>query len=400
MTAATTASTVAFIFKRMYATGLMDVAFRERPLLSRLRKEGKFGAPSVSDFTYGLKTTNPQGISGDFATAQAAAASSKGEQFRAVPRPKFGVITIAGDILAGAEGDEEAMTDVVTMETDGSMDEFGQRLSHDLYRDGTGNRGRRSSLSTNTVTLTEVTDARNFKRGMTVIASANADGSSPRTGSTTITAINHKEGKITLASAAGITSFSDNDYLFVKGDPDTCMEGLEAHFPLTAPTSGDSFRGVDRSVDVELLAGSRIDDTGTAIDENAGLLAVNISTLGQKADTLVLNPVNFHTVSRTQNAKIEHVGGGTANIGFETFTISTSAGMLRALSDPDCQINRGWVLNEKSIYVRHRKALPHVVDDDGQTARAMANADGIEIRIRGFLNSICDNPAGNGSFSI
>src|SRR5690606_37988352 len=115
-------------------------------------------------------------------------------------------------------------------------------------------------ISTNTITLTEADDVRNFKIGMTLIASANADGSTPRTGSAVVTAVDEDTGTVTVDSAAGITSFANSDYLFRKGDPGTCVDGLEVMFPLTAPTTGDSFRGVDRSVDVRRLAGCRVND--------------------------------------------------------------------------------------------------------------------------------------------
>ena len=58
-------------------------------------------------------------------------------------------------------------------------------------------------------------------------------------------------GTVELTSAAAITSLQNGDYLFRLGEPGTCMEGLAALTPLTAPTSGDSFRGISRTSSCE-----------------------------------------------------------------------------------------------------------------------------------------------------
>lgn len=397
--AASDLSTVAYIYKRLYtdrATG--DLAMRDHVLFKMISKEGGFVGVT---FHYPIRYGNPQGISGTFADAQSGAASSKGVQLSTSRKTKYGVITLNGEAMAAAEGNKGAFLDLVTQETDGVIEEMGDSLAFDLFRDGTGNRGRRASLSSDTVTLTVADDARNFKVGMTVIADDTATGASPRVGSTTVAAVNEDAGTVTLTSAAAITSFADNDYLFRKGDPATCMEGLEKHFPLTAPTGGDSFRGIDRSVDPRRLAGVRIDDTATSIEENAGLVAVKISQVGKKADCLILNPIRFWEVARRLNAKVEYTdAGGKADYGFEFISIHSPAGTLKAYSDADCPTNRGYVLSLRTLYLKHLKGLPHIVQDDGRPSLRSSSADDIEARARAWVNAVCTEPGANGVFSI
>jgi hypothetical protein len=220
-----------------------------------------------------------------------------------------------------------AFYDMATKETDRILMEMGDSFAFDLFRLGNGLRGRRSSASTNVITLTNANDVRNFKKGMTVIASANSDGSSPRTGSTTVAAIDPAGGTVTLTLAAGISSFQDNDYLFRKGDPATCMEGMQACTPLTPPVYlSDSFRGIDRGADVEGLSGVRVNDTGSSIIQNFGLLAVKANMRGKKLKKGALNPINFWTVSQLLGAKVMYEGGGgTAEVGFEYIVINTPA---------------------------------------------------------------------------
>src|SRR4051812_45856240 len=180
MASASDLTTVAFIYKKMYADGLGDAASREHPLYDNVPKVGGFGGES---YRYSVKYGNPQGISNTFSNAQTNAASSKGLQFEAFRRQKHGVITLNGEAIAAAEGNKGALVDLVTNETDSILAEFIDSLAFDLYRDGTGNRGVRASIASNTITLSVADDARNFKVGMTIVASPNANGTSPRAGS-------------------------------------------------------------------------------------------------------------------------------------------------------------------------------------------------------------------------
>jgi hypothetical protein len=395
-------TTVAFIYKRKYDDGKVgDIASRAHPTMKMVAKSDGMSGPAQGWY-YGIRYGNPQGISGEFATAQSNASGSSGVQMAASRVKKYGVIQLDGEALMAAKDKGGALLELVTQETDGIIEELGDGLGFELFRDGTAARGRRSSVTGDVVTLTVADDARNFKKGMVVIASANADGSTPRTGSATIDSVDEDAGEIGL-DVSDITSFADNDYLFREGEADSAIEGFAAHIPLTAPVlSSDSFRGVDRGVDPRRLAGVRVDDTSTSIEENAGLVAVKISQVGKKANTLVLNPINFYTVARRLNAKITYDGGGNkATYGFEGFDVATAAGVLRAVSDPDCPTNRGYVLNLSTWYWKHLGPWIHFIREGGGAVDLkIYNEDGVESRARTMGNLCCREPGANGVFSI
>lgn len=390
-------TTVAFIYKNVYAAGSpVDIATREHPLLAKLAKKAGFGGNS---FTYSIQYGNPQGISGTFADAQSGESAQSGVQFVALRKKKYGIGVIDGEAMAASMGDSAAFTELVTNTFDSTLSEHGDSIAFEIYRDGTGSRGQRASLAANTVTLSIADDARNFKKGMTVIASANADGSSARAGNTTVASVDEDAGTVTLTSAAAITAFANSDYLFRKGDPTTCIEGLEAINPLTTP-SATAFRGVDRTADPRRLAGVRVNDTATSILENAGLVAVKISQVGKRADSVWLNPIRFWQVARELNAKVEYDGGGTADYAFQYIVIHTPAGMLKVYSDPDAPTTRGRVLNMESNYIKHLMEFPHVVEDDGNPSLRSTTADSVEFRTRSFGNLIQMVPGANGVFAI
>ena len=401
MAGASDESTVSWIYKRKYSDKQAgDHAMREHPGLKMMKKEGGFNG---SGFFYWVRYANPQGVSSVFTSALTAVAASSGVQFQAARRTKYGYITIDGVAMAAARGDSGAMYDLVTMETDGILEEVGDSLAFDLWRDSTGVRGRGSALNSNTITLANANDWRNFKKGMTVYASSNADMSSPRTGNTTVASVS-PSGTVTLTSAAAITSLGATDYLARLGDSNgTCIDGFGKIVPLTEPTSGDSFRGQDRSVDPLALAGNRINDTSTSIEENVGLTGVLIRNEGKRADKGFVNPINFWKVVRRLNAKVEYNdGGGTAGFGFEHVNIHTPAGTVQLVSDPDVPSNRGYVGKLDTAYVKTLDEFVHVIRDDGKPSMRLAatTGDGIEMRVRSISNLIVTEPGAWGVFAI
>jgi hypothetical protein len=404
MASAATISNVGFIYKRLYTDRAVgDMAMRDHPLFSKVAKEAGF---TGSAFYYPVKYGNSQTVSSSFSNAQTQSTTqgySRGVQFAASRKKKYGVITLDGEAMAASEGDKGAFLKLITTESDAVIEEVGDHLAHDLYRDGNGARGRVASESSEVLTLTNPDDARNFKVGMTLVADNAAAGSSLNSGSTYVTAVNLAAGTITVEDASD-ASIVANDYLFAQGDENAAsMEGLAALFPLTAPVlASDSFRGVDRGVFPELLAGQRLDDTATPIEENMGLLGVKISQAGMRADTGYINPVNFWAMVRRLNARVEYDGGGgTADYGFEFVRIHTPAGSIKVFSDPDCPTNRGYVLNMSTLYLKHLKGLPHIVSDDGlNPGLRQTSDDGLEVRVRSWCNLICTKPGANGVFSI
>ncbi len=241
---------------------------------------------------------------------------------------------------------------------------------------------------------------------MAVVASPNADGSSPRSGFAVVTAIDEDAGTVTLDDQSDITSFADSDILFRKGDEDGgVFDGLASHLPLTAPSSGESFRGVERSAHTRHYAGVRVNDTSTPIEENAGLVGVKIAqTARGRASHLLLNPINFWQVCRRLGAKVEYNGaGGTVGYGFEGMRIHTPAGSVLAVSDPDCPTNRGYMLNTEDFCWSHVPGGPwiYTIKDDklGMFLR-VHNADAIEGRIASTGNTIMWRGGTNGVFAI
>jgi hypothetical protein len=386
-------TTMAHIYKRRYiGRKVEEITVRDHPRFKRLRKKGGF---TGTDAAYHILTGNPQSIGGSFANNQTNVETSKGKQPVATRREKTSVVQLAHVAILASQGDDGAFYDLVTRETDGVFIEFGDRLAFDAYRDGSGQRGRISAISTNVITLTVSDDVRNFKEGMTLIADDTANGTSPRSGTAKVAGVSGST-TITLDNAAGISGLAVNDYLFVQGDPGTCMEGLATCTPLTEPTAGDSFRGIDRSVNVPRLSGSRVNDTNSTIEENLGLGAIRCNQLGvQHTPTeAYLNPINFFQVARRQGAKVMYTSDVTrAKIGFQYIDIVTATGTMKVFSDPDCPTTLGYGENPEWDYIHHLGGFPHVVMNGKEPMLAMSSALAFESRGAAFCNYFQENPA-------
>lgn len=386
---------VAYIMKRRYSDAQStEVARREHPTFYEIMETGSFDG---SDFAYATTTGNPQGISSLFPNAQTNSDTMKGEQFLAVPKTKYGVCQLDGVSMMKARGNKGSFYDFVTRHIDGTLDEMGANLAFDLFRNGVGLRGRRASAAANIITLTNLRDVENFRRGMTVIASPNIDGSSPRAGNTKVLRLNRAAKQITLVSAAAITGFVDNDYLFRDGDPSNCIEGMGVATPLVAPTLGQLFRNVERTNDTEALAGSRIDDVSRYPEEILGDLAVEISIIGKKVSRGVVYPTVFQSMVKRLGAKVQYTSpGGAADIGFESIMIHTAGGALRIVSDPDQDPTLVRVWRPDAHQIKHIDELVHVIKDDKNQSLRLGTADGIELRFRSVSNYLQPDQASHG----
>jgi hypothetical protein len=389
---------VAHAFKRRYSDRqVAQIVMRESPTFNAITKEGGFDG---SGLFYGITYGNPQGVSSGFSSAQTAAEPLQGAQLAVYRKLKYGVIQLDGPAMEAAKGNKGSFFDFVTRHTDGILEQLGHDLAFDLLRDGSGVRGRRSSAAANIITLTNPTDVDYFKVGMTVVAGPNPSASGLRTGSTTVAKLNRKGGTVELASAAAISGFLDNDYLFRLGDPGACMEGMGLCTPLTAPGGGDSFRTINRSVDVEALAGSRIDDTSIFPEESLGDVAVNISTIGKKVKKGVVYPTVFQAMVKRTGAKVEYEPGATADIGFEYINLLTAAGRIQIYSDADAVKTEGRVFRPDTHVLKHLNEVVHVIRTNGLPQMQLTTADGIEIRTRFMGNYVQFDTAPHGVVSI
>lgn len=401
-----TLASLNWLFKHVYSNdAIINQAARTHYVVDRIAKRNKMKG-RTGKYEYKVKYGNPQGIAATITAARTAAGgtATKGVEFSATRKKRYALILVDGEADAAAAG-EGAQTHhaLWQQELDNQIEELGDTCSFDVFRDGNGIRGRRSSAATNVITMTDAEDVRNFKVDMVVGASANADGSSPRTGTTTVTAIDEDLGTVTLASAAAITSFANNDYMFRSGDPGTCIEGFGSIFTHTRPALGtDSFRGQDRAVDWRRLAGILESNTDGVNTEYAfGLAAKKMyKTTDPGQVSGVCSPDAFYEIQNRLNAQVvRNDSGGKTQIGHPMMCINAGGLALDIYQDSDCPNNRGYILDWNSMYWGTLMDWVHVITADGNV-RLRTVDDELEIRLRQMGNLIVTAPGHNATIVV
>lgn len=355
---------------------------RVSPALALINKNtGWVGDALTTVVPYG----HGPGRSADIAKAIAGSANSKDAKFTHYSAHNYAVFTVDNEALLASKNDKGAVVQHLYRQSQGKHEVLMSDLAQDLYRDGSGVKGRRSGalVNTNTVTLTNPDDAVNFNIGDTVIAADALSGGTLRTGSTTINSVDYDAGTITLTSAAGISGFVANDYLFVDGDRGSKLYGFDAWIPATV--SATLFGGVDRTANPYLLAGVRYDGSNGLVRE---AISGGISRCGRvkgKPSHAFLSYEYFDALQTELGNQRMFVDVAARNVEINFRGIEFNApngGSVIVLPDthaPGRTSTTGGVcfgLRVDNWTIHSREGLPHMKDQDGLTMiRNTSNAD-------------------------
>lgn len=376
---------VSYAYNRIYTDKrLADSAERDHP---RLYRTPKVPGLEGEGLFYRIIHGDPQGIADgedNFTDAQDSSSAVEGKQLSLTAQVKYGIVRLKGRAIRRAKGSKAAIYDLVTRHTNGQVRALGTDVAFDLQGDGRGIRGRIAAggITGNVLTLENKWTVDLFKKNMVIGASSNSDGSTPRSGTTFITKVDRENKTITVDDASDITSLTAGDYLFRKNAPGNLIQGFGKCTPLSAPTSGDSFRGIDRSDDVEMFAGWRADDTSKYPEEAILDLSAWAFAHGKMLPEADVPPQAFANMVKRLGAKVMYEKGRTADVGFRYIEIHGSGVTVKVFSEPDMkdqQISRLFKPDEHEI--RTTGEWIHTIrDDGGKPALRMATADAIEIR--------------------
>lgn len=380
--------------------------YADRPILAMIPKdESFFGDSSKETLMYG----NPQNISATFATAQGLSSNSEYKAFLLTRVKKYGFGFVDNETIKASSNDKGAFLKALSEEMDNAISGVGQAIAVDLARDGSGALGQRASISSDTVTLSNPEDARNFEVGMSVSAAAAKSSGGLRTGSTTVTAVDSIAGTITLASAAAISSFANNDYLFRTGDRNACISGIQAWLPYDDRSTAlaASFFGVVRSANPTRLAGVTADLSALPIEQAVSRAVTLVEAEGGSPDYCFLNYEDFEDLRNALGSKVQYVEAVTSgsqtkygSIGFSGIAIHGSKGKVTVLADRTVVPGRCYMLTTRSWKLRSLGPLMDVFDTDGLPFLRQATADGVEIRVTSYCGLVCRAPGHSGQFKI
>jgi hypothetical protein len=417
------------LLKELYPDGLpAQIMMRKHVFLSKIMKDSDaYGDHMVIPVVY----DNPAGRSADIATllgTTGPVAPTQSKKFNVFLASDYAATYINELTIRKASNDRGSFVNARKFEVDGLLRQLGNSLAHGLYRDGSGTVARGDgawTITGNVITLAQRADTKFFNLGMQLDFIGNTGGVPTGTARVlaatfrvVVTKVDEDGGLLTCAldsNGAAVsnistyyTALANTDFIAPAGDYNSNfattgavkVRGLAAWLPLVAPTAGDNFWSVDRSVFPTRLAGHRLNDPTAPSEDSIMALGEVMHERGASPDICLVSPRQFTKISKRLNAKVEYdSAGGDAKYGFMTFAIATSAGMIPVYADSDCPEDRGYLLTMNTWRIKHL-GLPEIVTTDGLNALRRPGLDQIEIRCRYYAQPVCYAPAENGVFAV
>lgn len=397
------------LLKRLYPGNThLDLAYENHVALGLLNKDNNFQGEAVK---IPVATTRPQNRSATFAKAKGSGGGGKTSQqqfFLITTEDNYNFGFVDNKTIQVSKSNKGAIVDALQYETDMAIKALGRNLNIDIFGNGSGLIGQRASISTNTITLVNVQDVVKFEIGMTLVASPNADGSSPRSGTAEVTAVDRDSGLVTVDNAAAIISFADNDYLFIDGDIGLKLKGFDAWLPATAPTATPFFN-VDRSVDPTRLGGVRYDGTNLTHREALIKCAARVHREGGMPDYVLMNTDDYAELSAELDSDIVYdkavaqyykVDKERASIAYEAIVLNTPHGKMKIMADRDCPVGVAYMLQMDTWTLHSVGDVVSIFNTDGLPFLRASDFDGIEIRVHSYSQLACDAPGKNARLTL
>ncbi len=426
----------------------VNLTYQDNLFMAMVPKDESFyGAslPIVQQYT------NPQNTSSDFTVARLASQSrnygksnSEITRFAISRKRKYSFCGLDAETWLATKSDMGAFLDAANNEYSATMIGHMQQLNSELFLDGTGCLSQIALAAEVAVppapaaqqqyqfTLVEPADCRRFELNMRVVTGDKGGtgtsvrlyksdatfqasaGQAPNAG--TIIGIDRSNGILTVVFDTPFTAVPNfsNQFIGIFGTmifgakPDGvsggAVSGLNAWLPITAPSSTDSFYGINRSADSDRLSGVRIAFSGGAsVLEAAIELERAVRTNGGRPDYFWLNPIKMASLRKSllNNVLYENVDlGGESNISFKALVLPTDYGQIRVMADPNIDVNKGYMLSMSTWKLYSLGAVGSIVDEDGLTYLRQADNDGVEFRVRSLLEMSCFAVGHNGVCSF
>lgn len=391
------------LLKTIYSSeGIEDLTLKESPALGMIPKAENFNNYTFEEL---LEYGDIKGVGQVFSSAQNAIAGTDDVRFVLTRVQTYALAQMTGEAIEASKGSPPAFVEVLKRQMDSAFHASGQTLSHQLFRNKYGSRGRIGTISTTTITLSNIDDIVHFEKGMTLVASS-SDGGALRASTTyTVATVNRDTGVITTTvDAAAGSSWAANDYLYRATDRNTssgttglCMSGFDDWVPASAPSS-TAFFGVDRSVDTSRLGGIRYDGSAKNVVEAINGALYRAGRDGSYPETIFMNPTNYRELVDYLGSKVVYCTESAyknPSIGFDGIKVMGPRGTVRIFPDPFCQVNVAWALTLATWKLRSLGKLPHILNLDGLDIRALATSDGYEHRVGGYYQLGCKAPGRN-----
>lgn len=415
--------------KELYDGGdyLKDLVYKKNPWLALVKKnespDGFAGKYIPVPTIFG----NPQGRSATFATAQANQTATNMVSFFVYSASNYELVTIQNQLMEQTKNNAASFIDAAKLQMDTGVRNLTNNIASDLFGNGSGAIGTIASITTGVIVLGSPQQVTQFEVGQ-VLQSFSISGTTATvvTGGALgyVIAVNRSftAPSITVSATQGGSAGTPTNWatgfpnLAVQGDVNFAsgglaisssgalkMPGLSAWLPQVAPTSGDSFWGVDRSVDSRLY-GVIVNGSAEPIEEALIDLATGINLNGGEPDLCLTNFTSYASLLKSVGSKVQYVQieHDMADISFKALQLQTPYGPIPVVPDRSAPGLSAYMLQSDSWCLRTTGKCPHVLTygAEGLTALRVGSADALEVRWGNYGSLICNAPGYSGVVSL
>lgn len=402
-----TATTInmAAILKTLYPSGLpKDATYKDNPLLALMPKATDFYG---EDAKAPLKYAPNAGRSSTFATAQSNSTNVKNVAFRYTRASDYAVARITNELILASKNNSGAFVSALKQEIDSAQLNVTNSAAQALYGNGSGVIGQLDAttvLASTLIKLRNPEDVVFFEVDYRLKLSATNGGGSVRSGVMTVVAVDRELGQVTVDAniSTSIAAATVNDFISIEGDYDKKMKGLAGWLPAVAPTSGDNWFGVDRSVDVTRLAGFRGNLSALPIEEALIQGGMKIGRDGGKVDHVFMSFQKYADLTKALGSKVQFVDviAKDANIGFQGVKVNLGKSIATVIPDRNCPDDKMQMLQLDMWKLHSLEGMPMILDMDGLKMLRVSNDDAAEIRVGYYAQIVSYWPGSSGSFTI
>jgi len=376
----------------------------DNPFLAMVKKNTDFGGKYKP---VPIITGVSQGRSATFASAQTNQSPVQIQSFLLTRVSDYSIATIDNQTMLASRTDKMAFLEGAKLVIDGAIRSCTNSVASAIFRSGTGSIGKISSISSGVITLANLADVVQFEVNMVLQANATDGGATPRAALGYVVAVNRSAGTVTVSgsmggSAASPSGWAQNDFLLVQGDLNAKAKGLAAWLPATAPTAGDSFFGVDRSVDTWRLGGGRYDGSAQSIEEALIDASSLLAREGGKPDVCITNFATYSALEKALGSKIQYADlKGPAEIAFRGIMVNGANSVIKVFPDRNCQASTGYLLQMNTWAMEGLGDVPQILRyGDGLEMLRVYNADAGEVRVGAYYQLRTNAPGWNANVTF
>lgn len=383
-----------------------NLVYADNPFMALIPKGTDFGGKYKP---IPIITGVSQGRSSTFSNAQGNQSPVQIQSFLLTRVADYSIATIDNQTMLASKTDKMAFLEGAKLVIDGAIRSCTNSVASSLFRSGTGSIGKIAAggITAGVITLSNAADVVQFEVNM-VLQAAATDGGTPRAALGYVISRSVSAGTITVSdvgfggAAGSPTGWQAADYLLVQGDSNLKCSGLAAWLPATAPVSGDSFFGVDRSADTWRLGGGRYDGSAQSVEEALIDASSLVAREGGKPKTAICSFGSWSALEKSLGAKVVYIDHkGPAEIAFRGIRIHGANTTIDVFPDRNCQPLTAYLLQMDTWKLEGLGDVPMILRyGDGLEMLRVNNADAGEVRIGAYYQVRTNAPGWSANVTL